>query len=74
MEDLTDIWIFKTNIRTEADKDMIRHLLDNHSSIIKWNVDSDDSDCVLRIVSDDLIPTDIIQIVTGTGFHCSELE
>ena len=74
MENIKDIWIFKTNIRTEADKEMIRQLLDNHASIDKWTVDSEDSDCVLRIVTGDLHATDIIHMVTHSGFHCAELD
>lgn len=74
MENLNYIWIFKTNIRTEADKEMISQLLDNHASIEKWTVDSEDSDCVLRIVTGELDAEDIIDMVTHSGFHCAELD
>lgn len=74
MENIKEIWIFKTNIRTEADRDTIRQVLDNHPSIDKWSLDLDDNDCVLRIVTGELLPGDIIPMITLSGFNCAELE
>ncbi|HZZ76356.1 MAG TPA: hypothetical protein VFE04_10530 [Puia sp.] len=72
--DLSNILIFKTNIQTEFDKLRIKNVLDASQKVLKWNIDMDDSDHVLRIVSDSLSPEQIISILDYVGFECSELE
>jgi hypothetical protein len=74
MSDLSHILIFKTNIRTESDKLAIKPVLDSHSIVKEWHVDTEDIDCVLRIVSHEPRPEYIIQTVTQIGYQCSELE
>jgi hypothetical protein len=48
--------------------------LQNHTGIQQWNIDYEDVDCVLRIVSDSLSHQNIITIINQHGFGCSELE
>jgi hypothetical protein len=72
--DLSNIFIFKTNIQTEFDKLRIKNVLDASKKVLKWNIDMDDADRVLRIVSDSLRPEQIISVLDYVGFECSELE
>jgi len=72
--DLSNILIFKTNIQTEFDKLRIKNVLDASQKVLKWNIDMDDPDRVLRIVSDSLRPDQIISVLEYVGFECSELE
>jgi len=72
--DLSNILIFKTNIQTEFDKLRIKNVLDASQKVLKWNIDMDDSDRVLRVVSDSLSPEQIISVLEYVGFECSELE
>jgi hypothetical protein len=72
--DLSNIFIFKTNIQTEFDKLRIKNVLDASQKVLKWNIDMDDADRVLRIVSDSLRPEQIISVLDYVGFECSELE
>ena len=72
--DLANIFIFKTNIQTEFDKLRIKNVLDASQKVLKWNIDMDDADRVLRIVSDSLKPEQIISVLDYVGFECSELE
>ncbi|HSC39247.1 MAG TPA: hypothetical protein VLD19_15295 [Chitinophagaceae bacterium] len=79
-QNLQHILIFKTNIKTEADRQTVKKLLDAHSCIRQWNVDLQDIDCVLRIVlrqaQDDrpsLTTTEAIALVNRHGYECSEL-
>jgi hypothetical protein len=72
--DLSNIFIFKTNIHTEFDKLRIKNVLDASQKVLKWNIDMDDADRVLRIVSDSLRPEQIISVLDYIGFECSELE
>lgn len=72
--DLSNIFIFKTNIQTEFEKLRIKNVLDASQKVLKWNIDMDDADRVLRIVSDSLRPEQIISVLDYVGFECTELE
>ena len=72
--DLSNIYIFRTNIQTEFDKMRIKNVLDASQKVLKWNIDMDDTDRVLRIVSDSLRPEQIISLLDYVGFECTELE
>lgn len=74
MENTDDILIFKTNVKTEPDQQRIKVLLDSMPSINEWNVDTDDIDCVLRVVTREVNASDIIRLLTETGYQCQELE
>ena len=72
--DISNILIFKTNIQTEFDKLRIKNVLDASLKVLKWNIDMDDRDRVLRVVSDCLTPDQIISVMDYVGFECAELE
>jgi hypothetical protein len=70
---LVQILVFKTNILSKEEEYDIRPLLDEAEGILQWNIDHQDCDHVLRIVSDSLDPEDIEELVRRTGFNCTEL-
>ena len=72
--DISNILIFKTNIQTEFDKLRIKNVLDASHRVLKWSIDMEDVDHVLRIVSDSLSPEQIISVLDYVGFECAELE
>ena len=74
MENQTDILVFKTNIKTEPDQQRIKQIFDTHPSIHHWNVDTDDIDCILRVVTRQVSASEIIRILTETGYQCQELD
>ena len=71
---LEDVLVFATNIKTENDKQKIINTLDEHSEIHEWNIDLEDIDCVLRIVSKTLSEEQIIQLIDQHNFECVALE
>jgi heme oxygenase len=71
---LDSILVFATNIKTETDKQKVRSILDEHSEIHQWNIDQEDVDCVLRIVSETLSERQIIQLIGKQKFKCIALE
>lgn len=73
-EDLSHILIFRTNIQSEEDKLKVRNLLASHALIHESSVDIEDVDKVLRVVSPQLKPADVITLVKENGFICEELE
>lgn len=72
-DNLDNILIFKTNISSEMDKVLVRDLLDANELILEWNVDVEDIDKVLRVVSGGIEKKQIIDIINEKGFVCSEL-
>jgi predicted ATP-grasp superfamily ATP-dependent carboligase len=71
---LDSILVFATNIKTEPDRQKVSSILDIHSEIHEWNVDQEDVDCVLRIVSQTLSENQIINIIGAQNFVCIPLE
>lgn len=67
------ILIFKTNITEERDLFAVKTVLDNHDLIEQWNIDQEDVDCVLRVISWHLSYADIIRIISGLNYSCEEL-
>jgi len=73
-QDIGEILVFKTNLRSQDHVAIVAPRLNTHPGIRKWNVDCHDVDCVLRIVSDaELSPEEIIRLVRESGFSCEEL-
>ena len=68
-----NILIFKTNIRLKKDVGVIKPLLSADESIVQWNVDRDDTDKILRVVSTSNDPIEIIKTINEAGYHCEEL-
>jgi hypothetical protein len=73
-EDLTNILIFKTNISTFSDKLRLQKLFLEKGAVDEWHVDSEDVDCVLRVVSSAISAGEIIQLLGQAGFECEELQ
>ncbi|WP_222538487.1 hypothetical protein [Pedobacter polysacchareus] len=67
-----NVLLFKTNIRTESDKQFIIQLM-QQNEINQCTIDQEDVDCVLRIVSNELQLNDVITLVSRHGYHCEEL-
>lgn len=66
------ILLFKTTIKTEADKHFIAGVMQSRQ-IDQWTVDLQDIDCVLRIVSPTLQTTEVIAFISENGYLCEVL-
>lgn len=71
---LNNILVFATNIRTDNDKKVISKTLNEIPEIHQWNIDQEDVDCVLRIVSETLSEEQIIKILNQHNFNCTPLD
>lgn len=71
--DLNTIHIFKTNISAIDSNCAAHYALNNREDIQQWSIDCEDIDCVLRVVSEQLKPEEIITIISSLGFECQEL-
>jgi hypothetical protein len=72
--DVNNILVFKTNIQTEVDKQRVGPILDAHHCITQWNIDQQDIDCVLRVITNTLTAQQVISVIQQHGFDCAELE
>jgi hypothetical protein len=68
-----NVFVYRTDIVTDYDLEGIDELLSNHQTIIRWNVDRDDVDKVLRIESTADNAQELLQTVTRAGYFCEEL-
>ncbi|RZJ67467.1 MAG: hypothetical protein EOO50_05625 [Flavobacterium sp.] len=74
METFDNIHIFKTNLGKLCPNCEASKTLDTLSEISLWTIDHEDIDCVLRVVSEKLRPSTIINIIKSLGYNCTELE
>ena len=71
---MNNVLVFKTNVKTKEDQERLQSLFDLNTSITEWSVDTEDIDCVLRIVSDKISSHMIIEQITSMGYACTELD
>ena len=70
-----NLLIFKTDIENKEKVETIKPFLNNHSNIIKWTIDLDDIDNVLKVkFKKDLTENDIIKTINTQGFYCDVLD
>jgi hypothetical protein len=68
-----EVLIFRTNISNSLEVKKLQPLL-NKKGILKWNIDLDDCDHVLRVVTTSFSPHEIIGFVNEKGVRCEEME
>ncbi|HRI23227.1 MAG TPA: hypothetical protein PLZ45_01070 [Ferruginibacter sp.] len=69
-----EILVFKTNLSNAVHINNIMPALNFHPHIVEWNVDLHDCDNVLRIVSKNMQPGEVEQMLSDAGYYCEELE
>jgi len=71
----TKLLILRTNIDTNQKVKVVESLFNNHPNIIKWSIDIEDIDNVLKIkVSQYSNDNDIINLIKAQGFNCNDLD
>lgn len=74
MEDFNHILLFKTDIKSILDRQILKSVLDQQEHIVHWTIDLYDEDYVLRIVSYHLRHQDVIRLINAQGYKCSEFK
>jgi hypothetical protein len=69
-----EILVFTTSVQTRKDAELIAPALNSFIGKGKWNFALDDTDKILRIVSNEVSPVAAIQLLEKNGFRCKELE
>lgn len=68
------LFILKTNIKTQERLQSIKYLLNKHPLFLKWSIDLEDVDKVLRIEArKNACERDTIQLIKASGFTCEAL-
>ena len=70
----TEILVFKTNLTDTKRISDVESLLDIHPNIVQWNVDLNDCDNVLRIVSRNIAAQEVENLLLNAGYYCEELQ
>lgn len=68
-----EILVFKTNLANNKHISKVKPALNLHPFIKDWNVDLDDCDKVLRVVTENNPADEIKQILFTAGYFCEEL-
>jgi hypothetical protein len=68
-----NVMVFRTNITTKTEAKKLLSFI-NKKEIIKWSIDLEDHDRVLRIVSDNFSSKKIVDLAKTKGLECAELE
>ncbi|MEP6748147.1 MAG: hypothetical protein ABJB86_10500 [Bacteroidota bacterium] len=68
-----EILVFKTDVRSRKHITALAPHLEKMNGIIKWNVDLQDIDKVLRIECNKITPAIIEHSLQRAGYYCKEL-
>jgi len=68
-----NLLIFKTNIVNKKQAMKVAKLLNAENDILRWNIDRQDVDRVLRVEAVNLGTREIISIIQKAGHFCEEL-
>lgn len=72
---MNNILIFSTSVSSkEQINNIISPIFNKVAGIMQYTFDLEDSDRVLRIVGEDLIPANIELLLCGAGFSCQEMK
>jgi len=69
-----EILVFKTNIENMKHVSKLYPLLKAIKGILKWNIDTEDVDKILRVETVNVAPTKIEMALQSAGYYCKELE
>jgi len=68
-----EILVFKTNLSSSKHIRNVKPALNLHPDIKEWNVDLHDRDKVLRVVTENIVSTEVEHIIQTAGYICEEL-
>jgi len=68
-----DIYVFKTDVEDRKHVRKLFRIFKTLQGILKWNVDLEDTDKVLRVEAVAIAPHTIEQAMHGAGYYCREL-
>ncbi len=70
---LLQVVVLKTRIHSEEDVQQLAEVLENADNILKWTVDRQDSDKVLRVETFNTTTNEIMDLLGNNQIFCEEL-
>ena len=67
------IFVFKTNLKNDYQKEMIAPVIKQIKGVTRWTVDFEDKNKVLRIEGHGLNSKHIQSEITNAGFECEKM-
>ena len=68
-----EILVFKTNVENMKHVQRLYSLLKSIQGVLKWNIDTEDVDKVLRVEVVSVAPGKIEMTLQNAGYYCNEL-
>ena len=70
----SEVLVFKTNIFMDRDIQRVSDIMQGDSRILRWTIDKEDCDNVLRVEADHHVtPVEIKILINAAGYYCEEL-
>jgi len=69
-----EILVFKTSLTNTNHISKVKPTLNHHPLIREWNVDLNDCDNILRVVSDKISAMEVEALIKNAGHFCEELQ
>jgi cell fate (sporulation/competence/biofilm development) regulator YmcA (YheA/YmcA/DUF963 family) len=70
---ISNILVFQTKVANSTEFSRLAEILDTSPEVQKWTLDQQDVDKVLRVISEELQPQDIVYLLNKNGLYCQEL-
>ncbi len=68
------LFILQTDIKTQEQVETLTSFFESKTNIVKWSVDTEDVDNVLKIETlGDISENEIIEQIAAQGFYCAAL-
>lgn len=68
-----NIYIFKTDKNAQAYLSEVAHVMENFDDQIRWITDLEDCDKILKVETDSIKSSEIMEAMRKAGFYCEEL-
>ncbi len=68
-----EVLVFKTNLQQADDVERVTTTMNEEQRILKWTVDREDCDKVLRVESDHILADEVAALIRQAGYSCEEL-
>jgi hypothetical protein len=68
-----EVLVFKTNLQQADDVERVTITMNEEQRILKWTVDREDCDKVLRVESDHIPADEVAALIRQAGYSCEEL-
>lgn len=68
-----EVLVFKTNLRMAGDVERVTPTMNEEQRILRWTVDREDCDKVLRVESDQIPADEVAALIRKAGYSCEEL-